>query len=293
MLNDIKILIDEELQEYSYNSINGEIVCNLDLNDSYDTINILYDENIYSIKYNGKHTNESVDKILIEDNNLSSLTFNVELNYKYFIKSIYKYLNKFIDKNGLLDELDLFINSKVGKKYNKELSILKESIEEKSIDDLLLSDIDEQSRVENILLNNELYIDLATQMTDLDLVLLITSYLSLNVVPKIDQEKFDELVIAAKNYDHALENIWRLAMSYDDRGYNYDLVDKFFVDSRNAWYLSEYISSINQVNQEKVVDLIVASKDQEFIEKLLADNFIQCHLEEKYQEILKCTLNNM
>ncbi len=291
MLNDIKVFINDEMQEYNYNVIDNEVICNLSIEVLYENINILYDENIYTLKYEGTYTNISTDKISIEDNNLSNITFKIELNYKYFIKSIYKYLNKFIDKNELLDEINLFASSKVGQKYQEELKSLIASIEEKSIDDLLLAESEENERVEKILLSNQLYLDFANQMTNLDLVLLITYFISLNVVPKVDQDKFNELVIAATKYDHSLENIWRLGMSYDERGYNFDLLDEFFVDSRDAWYLSEYISSICQVDQERIVDLVINTKDKAFIENLLADNFIQSHLEEKYQKLLKENLN--
>ena len=82
-------------------------------------------------------------------------------------------------------------------------------------------------------------------MSALELMLLITSYIFVPFTPNIDQDGFNDLVNVAKNYDNALENIWRLGMNYDRKGYNFDLLDNFFVDSKNVYYLGEYISIIH------------------------------------------------
>lgn len=76
-------------------------------------------------------------------------------------------------------------------------------------------------------------------------------------------------------------------MNFDCKNYNYDLLDEFFVNSKDSLYLVEYISSIHQVNQEKIVNMVIQTKDKEFIKRLLEDNFIQSHLEEKYKDRLK------
>ena len=45
-------------------------------------------------------------------------------------------------------------------------------------------------------------------------------------------------------------------MNYDEKGYNFDLLDNFFVDSKNIFYLGEYISGIKQINKQKIVNTI-------------------------------------
>lgn len=293
MFKDLKLIVDDENCKYTYEIKDGEIRCEYHIENRSSTVDLFYDENIYENIKSVSFQQLSPNKIRfnLDDIENDNLIFNVEINYKYFIKTIYKYLNKLIDKNGLLDELKFFKEIKSGKKYQEKLEELIGEIEEDSLDDLLLSAIDEGERIENILLNNELYVSLADDMKDLDLMLLITNYIYCNVVPKISQETFNSLVNEAINYADALENVWRLGMNYDERGYDFDLLDKYFVDSRNAWYLSEYISSINQVNQEKIVNLLIETRDKLFIEKLLEDNFFQDHLKEKYKQELKDFLN--
>ena len=117
-------------------------------------------------------------------------------------------------------------------------------------------------------------------------MLLITYYISCEKPPKIDQIMFNKLVKSAIDYNYSLESVWRLAMNYDSKGYNFDLIDEFFVNSKNAWYLSEYISSINQINQEKIINMIMANNDKKFIRELLQDNFFQEYVEDKYKKML-------
>ena len=127
-------------------------------------------------------------------------------------------------------------------------------------------------------------------MSALELMLLITSYIFVPFTPNIDQDGFNDLVNVAKNYDNALENIWRLGMNYDRKGYNFDLLDNFFVDSKNVYYLGEYISLIHQINQEKIVNTIVKTKDKEFIKQILENDIIVDNLDEKYKNILKSNI---
>ena len=155
----------------------------------------------------------------------------------------------------------------------------------------MLEKNDEVNRITNLLLNNEIFITLADQMTNQDLMLLITYYIFAPIVPNTDQQTFNDLVNLAIQYDYPLEKVWRLAMNYDSRGYNYDLIDEFFVNSKDSYYLAEYISGVIQVNKEKIVNMIIQTKDKEFIKSLLKDNFIQNHLEEKHINDLEQVLD--
>ena len=127
-------------------------------------------------------------------------------------------------------------------------------------------------------------------MSALELMLLITSYIFVPFTPNIDQDGFNDLVNVAKNYDNSLENIWRLGMNYDRKGYNFDLLDNFFVDSKNVYYLGEYIRLIHQINQEKIVNTIVKTKDKGFIKQILENDTIVDNLDEEYKNILKSSI---
>lgn len=296
MFKDITIFGGNEKIEYSYVLEDGLLhffIRNID-KEQYKSLKIIYDENIYQISFGEKIKYEIVKAgeifISLEDN---AISFNVNVNFKFFIKTVYKFINKFIDKDTLIQEIELFLKTMVGQKYKKKLMELLSAIQNKgvSLEELILEDNDEFDRITNLLLNNELFITLSEQMNDKDLMLLITYYIVAPMIPKIDQETFNNLVNEAMNYDHALENIWRLGMNYDGKDYNYDLLDTFFVNSKDSWYLAEYISGVTQVNQKKIVDMIIKTRDKAFINKLLKDNFIQSHLEEKYKDELAKSFN--
>ena len=246
--------------------------------------------NIYEIKLNKntKYNLEKSGKICIHLDN-KELNFSVILKNNYFVKSVYKYINKFINKDILIEEINIFLNSKVGKKYSKDITNLLLFIEnkDKSIEDLILDNENEYERIINLLINNKTYINIAKDMSDLELMLLITSYIFVPYIPKIDQNTFNNLVNVAKTYDNALENIWRLGMNYDCKGYDYTLLENFFVNSKNVWYLGEYISGVNQVNQESIVNKIINTADKDFIKQVLEDNFIANCLDKKYKEKLE------
>lgn len=172
------------------------------------------------------------------------------------------------------------------------MNILLDNIEnkDKSLEGLIINNENEYQRIFDLTMHNKTYIDIAKNMSDLELMLLITSYIFVPFTPNIDQDYFNDLVNVAKNYDNALENIWRLGMNYDRKGYNFDLLDNFFVDSKNVYYLGEYISGIHQINPEKIVNKIIKTKDKEFIKQILEDNFIVDNLDEEYKNLLESSI---
>ena len=286
MFKDIRIFLDDKMTEYEYEVKDNKIICSLNINRDYKYLDIVYDENIYeniSFNENVDVSQLSTSKLRIDlDNKMDNLfIFNVEINYKYFIKTIYKYVNNFINTNELLLELDIFKEAIINEDYKTEVSLLTNEINLS-----LISNIDE-GKIEDLLVSNKLYLSLVQLINDRDLMLLITHYISCEKPPKIDQITFNKLVEAAINYNYSLESVWRLAMNYDSKGYNFDLIDKFFVNSKNAWYLSEYISSINQINQEKIVNMLIINNDKKFIRELLQDNFFQEYVEDKYKKMLE------
>lgn len=298
MFKDIKVFNDNETFEYNYKMDDGLLIFSItNVNKKqYDNLKIIYDENIYQINLsnNIKYKILNAGEMLIFlENNTTDFSFKVNINYKFFIKTVYKFFNKFIDKDTLIQEINIFLKSKIGQKYNNELTKLLDDIENKDIpiEELMLEENDEINRITNLLLNNEIFITLANQMNNQDLMLLITYYIFAPIVPNTDQQTFNDLVNSAIQYDYPLKKVWRLAMNYDSRGYNYDLIDEFFVNSKDSDYLAEYISGVIQVNKEKIVNMIIQTKDKEFIKALLKDNFIQNHLEEKHINDLEQVLD--
>lgn len=294
MFKDISLYIDNNKVDFEY-EINKDkvIIKTIDELEIGKKLKIFYDENIYEIKLNNstKFSKGKAGEIFI-NLDIKKLSFSVILKNNFFVKSVYKYINKLINKDILINEIKIFLNSKVGKKYKKDLNILLENIEnkDKSLEELIINNENEYERIFDLTIHNKTYIDIAKNMSALELMLLITSYIFVPFTPNIDQDGFNDLVNVAKNYDNSLENIWRLGMNYDRKGYNFDLLDNFFVDSKNVYYLGEYISIIHQINQEKIVNTIVKTKDKEFIKQILENDIIVDNLDEKYKNILESNI---
>lgn len=294
MFKDISLYIDNNKVVFEYEIDKDKIIIKtIDELEIGKNLKIFYDENIYEIKLNNntKFSKGKAGEIFI-NLDIKKLSFSVILKNNFFVKSVYKYINKLINKDILINEIKIFLNSKVGKKYKKDLNILLENIEnkDKSLEELIVNNKNEYERIVDLTIHNKTYIDIAKNMSALELMLLITSYISVPVTPKIDQDVFNDLVNVAKNYDNALENIWRLGMNYDRKGYNFDLLDNFFVDSKNVYYLGEYISGILQINQEKIVNTIVKTKDEGFIKQILENDIIVDNLDEEYKNILESSI---
>ena len=294
MFKDIRLSIDNNKVDFEYEIDEDKVI--IKTNDELEigkNLKIFYDENIYEIKLNNstKFSEGKAAEILI-NLDIKKLFFSVILKNNFFVKSVYKYINKLINKEILINEIKIFLNSKIGKKYKKDLSVLLDNIEnkDKSLEELIINNENEYERITDLTIHNKTYIDIVENMSELELMLLITSYIFVPFTPNIDQDCFNDLVNVAKNYDNALENIWRLGMNYDMKGYNFDLLDNFFVDSKNVYYLGEYINGIHQINQEKIVNTIIKTKDKRFIKQILENNLIVDNLDEEYKNILESSI---
>ena len=294
MFKDIRLSIDNNKVDFEYEIDKDKIIIKtIDELEIGKNIKIFYDENIYEIKLNNNtKLSECVAGEILINLDIKKLSFSVILKNIFFVKSVYKYINKLINKDMLINEIKIFSNSKIEKKYKEDLNILLDNIEnkDKSLEGLIINNENEYQRIFDLTMHNKTYIDITKNMSDLELMLLITSYIFVPFTPNIDQDYFNDLVNVAKNYDNALENIWRLGMNYDRKGYNFDLLDNFFVDSKNVYYLGEYISGIHQINQEKIVNKIIKTKDKEFIKQILEDNFIVDNLDEEYKNLLESSI---
>ncbi len=295
MFKDVNIFVDKRKLNYTSKMENGKIKCVLEKPDDVleEPLKIVYDENIYEIEVDKElNADYSSFGVVLIPNKIEEKEFFISLNYKYFIKTVYKFINSFIDIFGLSEELELFKESLASKKYKQSLENLIKEINEKPIEELMLEKDDERERISELLINSDAFRDFYEQMSYRDLMLIITAYLCVPNPWAIDQETFDKLILEAKNSEYAFENAWRLAVNYNDRGYNFDALDDFFVDSKNSWYLAEYISSADQVDQGKIIDAVIKTGDKDFMRELLKDNFVQVNLDEKYKSILEEALKD-
>lgn len=229
---------------------------------------------------------------------------------------MYKYINRFINSDELLESLEeLDLNN-----FSKEekISINKLIDDIKIIKDKTANEIDEieKNRLEtierivsniNIILKSDnlekdlrekiehrkeylledkkkvkdggklyesIYILLADNklinhywesINDYELLEFIAQYISVAKPPQIDQEKFNDLVKAGiKNNER--EWLWRLAFNYNRKNKDFSLIEDYFIEKKDSYYLTELISAVREdLDMKKLKEKVLATKDKKFI----------------------------
>lgn len=229
---------------------------------------------------------------------------------------MYKYINRFINSDELLEyleELDLNNFSK-----EEKISINKLIDDIKIIKDKTANEIDEieKNRLEtierivsniNIILESDnlekdlrekiehrkeylledkkkvkdggklyesIYILLADNklinhywesINDYELLEFIAQYISVPMPPQIDQEKFNDLVkVGIKNNER--EWLWRLAFNYNRKNKDFSLIEDYFIEKKDSYYLTELISAVREdLDMKKLKEKVLATNDKKFI----------------------------
>ena len=277
MFIDLEILIDSRKIEYDYKIDHKRVFISFKIPDGHKKLTIRYDDNIYDdFKLNNNQSDKFEPGFIsfnLEKIKLQELSFSLKVNYKYYVKLVYNHYNFKYSKDELINKLDLLyqVNHE-----DEVLSIIKILKEENLNDKFMYYEIDKL--IIDILTNNQYYDSLINQMNDYDLLNIITYYISVPCPYQIDQEEFDVLVEEAKIHNYPSENIWRLAMNYDQRDYDFSKVEEYFVNSKDLYYLSEYIYGVSNANLENIVNLIIKTKDKEYINKVINDDNMKKHL---------------
>lgn len=235
------------------------------------------------------------------------------------VSLMYKYINRFINSDELLESLEeLDLNNFTDE---EKVSIKKLIDDIKSIKDKIPNEVDEieKNRIEinekyvngidKILQNNtlenklkekflkireglledkkkvkdggKLYESLFTLLADNDLInyycdllndyeLLefIAQYISVPMPPQISQEKFNDLVKVGIENDER-EWLWRLAFNYNEKNKDFSLIEDYFIEKRDDYYLTELISAVREdLNMKKLKKKVIATKAKKFINKV-------------------------
>ena len=229
---------------------------------------------------------------------------------------MYKYINRFINSDELLESLEeLDLNN-----FSKEekISINKLIDDIKTIKDKTANEIDEieKNRLEtierivsdiNIILDSDnlekdlrekiehrkeylledkkkvkdggklyesIYILLADNklinhywesINDYELLEFIAQYISVPMPPQIDQEKFNDLVkVGIKNNER--EWLWRLTFNYNRKNKDFSLIEDYFIEKKDSYYLTELISAVREdLDMKKLKEKVLATNDKKFI----------------------------
>ena len=184
--------------------------------------------------------------------NLEKLDIELNLgnNYKNIdVTEIDNLLDKFKEVNTSDNELKEFIE----KQYN---NLLRDKERVRDGGKLY-------TKIADLLTNNSVINKSASKMNDKELLTFITRYISVPLPPPIKQEDFNDLVKVGIKEDNR-EALWRLAVNYDKR-MDFTLIEDYFIDKRDSYYLIELISATDSVNLDNIVSKVVATNDREFM----------------------------
>ena len=116
-----------------------------------------------------------------------------------------------------------------------------------------------------LLADNKLINHFWDLMNDYELLEFIAQYISVPIPPQIDQEKFNDLVkVGIKNNER--EWLWRLAFNYNRKNKDFSLIEDYFIEKKDGYYLTELISAVREdLDMKKLKEKVLATKDKKFI----------------------------
>ena len=119
-----------------------------------------------------------------------------------------------------------------------------------------------------LLADNDLINHYWESINDYELLEFIAQYISVPMPPQISQEKFDKIVKVGIENDER-EWLWRLAFNYNEKNKDFSLIEDYFIEKRDDYYITELISAVREdLNMKKLKKKVIATKDKKFINKV-------------------------
>lgn len=119
-----------------------------------------------------------------------------------------------------------------------------------------------------LLADNDLINYYCDLLNDYELLEFIAQYISVPMPPQISQEKFNKIVKVGIENDER-EWLWRLAFNYNEKNKDFSLIEDYFIEKKDSYYLTELISAVpDDLNMKKLKKKVIATKDKKFINKV-------------------------
>lgn len=234
-----------------------------------DLVSLMY-------KYINRFINS--DELLesLEELDLNNFTDEEKVSIKKLIDDIKSIKNKIPNEVDEIEKNRLEINEKYVNGIDKILqnNTLENKLKEKflKIREGLLED---KKKVKDggklyeslftLLADNDLINYYCDLLNDYELLEFIAQYISVPMPPQISQEKFDKIVKVGIENDER-EWLWRLAFNYNEKNKDFSLIEDYFIEKRDDYYLIELISAVrDDLNMKKLKKKVIATKDKKFI----------------------------
>ena len=237
-----------------------------------DLVSLMY-------KYINRFINS--DELLqsLEELDLNNFTDEEKVSIKKLIDDIKSIKDKIPNEVDEIEKKRLEINEKYVNGIDKILqnNTLENKLKEKflKIREGLLED---KKKVKDggklyeslftLLADNDLINYYCDLLNDYELLEFIAQYISVPMPPQISQEKFDKIVKVGIENDER-EWLWRLAFNYNEKNKDFSLIEDYFIEKRDDYYLTELISAVPEdLNMKKLKKKVIATKDKKFINKV-------------------------
>lgn len=206
---------------------------------------------------------------------------------KELLNICYKFFNKFIDSNKLIELLKNIDTKSLSKNDIKKTA---ELINEISNIVEKYSSEEKGSETEWIALmdcinNNEYFNKCFESLTDYELLEFIAQYICAPLPPYLEQEQFDKLVKTGIEHDKR-EWLWRLAFNYERYDLNFDSIVDYYIEKKDGYYIAELISAVgDNLDVDSIIDKI---KDKPLIEDLRKrkESYTNCITEEQFNRLI-------
>ena len=215
---------------------------------------------------------EEINKVI---NDLKSIDKEVPNSVDEYVTKAKENLQRMIDR---LEEIPL-------KEDNKDF-INKRLVELRNEQKREIDSHERWLKALDYINKNKYFNELFESLTDYELLEFIAQNISAPFPPQFSQEEFDRLVKVGIEHDKR-EWLWRLAFNYEFSKMNFDKIVDYYIEKKDAYYLSELISAVGECLN--IDDIINKLNDIDII-KYLVNNYpvIKDHVNsEKLNELIK------
>ena len=116
-----------------------------------------------------------------------------------------------------------------------------------------------------LMTRNELVCKYAKSMNDKELLEFIAQYILVPLPPPLEQEEFHNLVQAGIEEDKR-EWLWRLAVNYNHKGFDFSKIVDYFIKVRDGYYIQELLCACcENVDIFEVANKVIKTGNREFM----------------------------
>ena len=200
---------------------------------------------------------KELDDIIVDDKRFVS--FKSDL--KELVKSIPNVEDEYVRSEkakikNIIDKLSNVPKSEEFKKLNDHVDSLKKDYKRE------FDSHERWFKITEFIDENEYFNECFDKMSKYEFLEFIAQYICAPFPPQISEEEFVEIVNEGIKHDER-EWIWRMALNYERRGFDFSLISDYFIKVKDGYYLVELICAVkDSLDIDSILDKL---EDKELI----------------------------